>query len=124
MKGQWFLISAVVAVGAFLSISVYFRDYFAFDSYEVLRVNEDYHFSNINHQFDNVVSQSNCINLDTNLNEFEKFSEKSMAEMGYFLYMKHTILACAEAGKSVTKQMILASDKAVINEGIDADSVL
>ncbi len=124
MKGQWFLISAVIAVGAFLSISVYFRDYFAMDSSEVLRVNEEYHFSNINQQFDSVVSQSNCANLDINLKEFEAFSEKSMAELGYFLYIKHKINSCSGSEKSVAKQMVLASDRAVINEGIDADSVI
>ncbi|MBI4162254.1 MAG: hypothetical protein HY513_01105 [Candidatus Aenigmarchaeota archaeon] len=125
MKGQWFLISTVIAVGAFLSISVYFRDYFALDSAEVLRANEEYHFYDIRQQFDNVVAQSDCINLDINLKEFEVFSEKSMAELGYFLYINHKINSCSSgAVKSVTKQMVLASDRAVINEGIDADSVL
>lgn len=124
MKGQWFLISAVIAVGAFLSISVFFRDYFAIDSSEVARTNEDYHFYNIDKQFDNVVAQSECAKLDLNLREFKTFAEKSMAELGYFLYMDHTIKTCSGSFKSVDKKIVLASDKAVINKGIDAKTVL
>ncbi len=124
MKGQWFLISAVIAVGAFLSISVYYRDYFAHDSSEVLRINEEYHFYNLKQQFDTVIAQSNCINLETKLKEFEAFAEKSMGELGYFLYINHKTNSCSSTGKSILKQMVLASDRAVINEGIDADSVL
>ena len=122
MKGQWFLISAVVAVGAFLSISVFFRDYFAVDSSSTARINEEMYFSELNEQFDTVVQQSGCADMDSNLKEFESFSAKKMSEIGYFLYMNHEIKNCAS--KIVTKQIVLASDRAVLNEGIDAESVL
>ena len=43
-KGQWFFISAVIASGIFLSISVIFKDYFAVDSSAALS-DEDFYFS-------------------------------------------------------------------------------
>ena len=122
MKGQWFLISAVVAVGAFLSISVFFRDYFATDSSAIVRINEDAYFLELKAQFDVVITQSDCSNMDANLKEYEYFAQKSMSQLGYFLYMDHIITDCA--AKDVQKKIVLASERAVLNEGIDAASVL
>ena len=119
MKGQWFLISAVIAVGAFLSISIFFRDYFVFDTTYTIRINEETYFSSLKMQFDAVVAQSTCTNLDANLKEFEYFAQKKMAEIGYFLYLDHTINGCI-----ATKKIVLASERAVLNEGIDYKDVL
>ena len=41
-KGQWFIISAVIATGAFLSISLVLKDFFVVDASNDARTREDF----------------------------------------------------------------------------------
>lgn len=82
-KGQWFFISAVIASGIFLSISVIFKDYFAVDSSPVLS-DEDFYFSNIKDGLVTAIkSDPDC--TGENLKEFVQFSTERTAQIGYML---------------------------------------
>lgn len=82
-KGQWFFISAVIASGIFLSISVIFKDYFAVDSSAALS-DEDFYFSSIKDGLITAIkSDPDC--TGENLKEFVQFATDKMARISYML---------------------------------------
>ena len=122
MKGQWFLISAVIASSAFLTISFLFRSYFAADSTEVARINEDFYFHDIKQQFDILANEQDCANYDSNFREFRAFAEREMGNLGYLLYMNFTIDDCSQ--KKYRWGMLLASERMVICHNVTVAGVL
>ena len=84
MKGQWFLISAVIITGIFLTISFVLKSYYYVDTSKVAVIDEDYYFKNIVEQLKNVVRNGG----EYSINEFIFLSEKMMAEKGYYLEIK------------------------------------
>ena len=120
MKGQWFIISAVIASGVFLTMSVLFRDYFLVDSSVVASVNEDFYFRNVKNQIDSLryldggCSESAVYNQ--NYKELKYLAETKMASIGYFLFIDE-ISGCPNHKYGI----ILASEKMVISENIDPD---
>ncbi|MBI2972120.1 MAG: hypothetical protein HYY37_06900 [Candidatus Aenigmarchaeota archaeon] len=92
MKGQWFLISAVVASGAFLAISLFFRGYFSASPEKVALADEDYYLwmikDGMKKTIDISCSQGGLTlterqNAERNLNEFIQESKNSLAALGY-----------------------------------------
>jgi len=122
MKGQWFIISAVVASGVFLAISVLFRDYFMVDSAAVTERNEPFYFKNIEQQLLRLETlDSGCTNpqlYDEHYRELAYRAEKSMAALGYVLYLNRTA-ACPP-----TFSILLASEHMVISKNVDPETVL
>lgn len=91
-KGQWFFISAVIASGIFLSISVIFKDYFAVDSSAALS-DEDFYFSSIKDGLITAIkSDPSC--TGENLKEFTQFATDKMARIGYMLNVTQKNLDC------------------------------
>ncbi len=87
VKGQWFLISAVVISGALLTISVLFRDYFTADASKVALMDEDFYFNDIKYGMKDILA-NHCPGNDEgarNLKEFIEFSRRKMQEKGYIL---------------------------------------
>ncbi len=87
VKGQWFLISAVVISGALLTISVLFRDYFIADASKVALIDEDFYFNDIKSGMKDILA-NHCPSNDEgarNLKEFLEFSRQKMQEKGYIL---------------------------------------
>ena len=119
-KGQWFLLSAVVATGAFLVISGVFSTYSSIDPSVIARSNENFHFSQIRNQFQNVVSGSQCADLDANLREFTAMARKEMAEHGYLLYINYSLSGCGVARHG----FMLASDRVIIVQNINANDII
>ena len=116
-KGQWFLVSAVIASGAFLAISLLFNNYFVVDTSEPALIEEDYYFSGVKSGINRTIWFSNCTviegitNMDRNLRNFVQFSKDELAEVGYFLHAEYTINDCA--AKRVNYGILLASEKYV-----------
>lgn len=112
-KGQWFLISAVIASSAFLGISLLVKDYFAVDTSSAAKINNGFYFQSISQQLDNILKNTVvndspvCINLTTNLDEFRAVAEKAMAAKGLFFDMNYTIKNCSS--KKVNFNFLLAS---------------
>lgn len=121
-KGQWFIISAIIVSGAFLAISGLFKGYYDIDTSVIGRYNEDYYFKNIKTQFNVVVQDSDCTDMQENLDEFVYFSEQSMQERGYFLFVNYTINNCLT--KDVSLGMLLASERAVIYENVNPEDII
>lgn len=83
MKGQWFLISAVIVTGVFLTISFLLKSYYYTDTSKIAVTDEDYYFRNIVYELNKTILSS------YNLDEFISFAEKSMAEKGYLLKIEN-----------------------------------
>ncbi len=117
MKGQWFIISAVVASSVFLGISLLLKDYFVVDSSAAVTVNNDHYFYNINRELDNIVanthtSPGNCINLTTSLDGFRTLTQQEMAARGVLLSLEYTIVQCGP--NQVNFDILMASNDEVI----------
>jgi len=126
IKGQWFLISAVVISGAFLAISVMFKDYLILDQSVVVRMDEDFYFHNIKEGLNRTVNITgfdlpDCDSLKTKLDEFIFFSKERMAENGYYLYVEKSVDCIAN---TASFGILLASDRMVVYENVNPDEVL
>lgn len=117
MKGQWFIISAVVASSVFLGISMLLKDYFIIDSSKSATINDDHYFYNINREVDNIVAHTpttpgNCINLTTNLDAFKALAQQEMAARGILLSLEYNIVQCSP--NHVNFDILTASNGEVI----------
>ena len=116
MKGQWFIISAVIASSAFLGLSFLLKDYFVVDSSSSAAVSNDFYFNSIREQLDSIITNTvvsgNCINLTTNLNEFKTVTEKTLGTKGLFFYLDYNIKDCPT--KAVDFNFMVASQDQVI----------
>lgn len=94
MKGQWFVISAVMVSTAMLFLSILYRDYHVTDNFQVTSRNEDYYLESIAKGFSQTVTDfdtPNCRYLKDNLTEYIYFAKQKAAEKGYFLDLYYTI---------------------------------
>jgi hypothetical protein len=118
-KGQWFLISAVIASGVFLAISVLFQGYYTSKPYAIAQINEDFYFKTIKEQLGNVVALSTCgVDFDKNYNEFVYLARQSMAGTGYYLFINRTAPCPPQFG------ILLASERAMFYENVNPEEVL
>ncbi len=126
MKGQWFIISAVIATGAFLTISLFLKQFFFVDHLATEKMNEDYYFNNIKEELDNVVKIYNCSNgeLEKKLEENIVFAKKQVAEMGYYLFINYTIVNCVNDVADVRFGILLASENMMLYENVNPDDIL
>ena len=114
-KGQWFLVSAVIASGAFLAISLLFNSYFVVDTSKPALIDEDYYFHVVKSGINNTIQLSNCTvndgitNMERNLGGFVDFTTNELAEIGYFLHIEYNIVDCN--AKRVNYGILLASDR-------------
>ncbi len=125
-KGQWYLISAVMISGAFLVISVLFKNYYIVDSSSSAMLNEDYFFWNIQKGFNDTIDnagydQPSCINLNRRLDEYIAFSEKQMAEKGYYLFMNKSI-SCSD--EEVEHGILLTSSVVMLYYNVVPDEII
>lgn len=90
-KGQWFLLSAVIASATFLSISLMYKGYLTIDTSAPARISEDFFFMNIvnelNHTFE--YSPNNAL-LSENFNDFYAFAQQKAYGSGYYLAIANT----------------------------------
>lgn len=105
-KGQWFFISAVIASGIFLSISVAFRGYFSVDN-SVASVDENFYLSGIKDGIiSSIKSDTDC--TGKNLDEFIHFAADRMERMGHLLNVtKKSALNCAPGNELNNFHLIL-----------------
>ena len=117
MKGQWFIISAVVASSVFLGISLLLKDYFTIDSSTSATIVDDHYFYSVNRELNNIVantptSPGNCLNLTTNLNGFRALTQQEMAERGILLSLEYAIVQCSPT--IVNFDVLMASNDEVV----------
>ena len=85
-KGQWFIISAVIATGAFLSISIIFEDFLILDSSKNVRDNIDFYFGEVK----NILNDISAPCDEDMVAETIKFLKDKMLERGYVLNVERT----------------------------------
>ena len=125
-KGQWFLISTVIASVAFLSISFLFKDYFIVDTSATAMAYEDFYFWDIKNGLNEMVSihgfdQPTCEDLGYRLDEFSYLVGSNMNEIGYYFFANKTV-DCP--GRVVNFGILLASDRMVIYENVNPDDLI
>lgn len=119
MKGQWFIISAVVVSSVFLGISLVLKDYFVVDSSSPVRTTDVFYFKSINEQLDNIIKNTvtddhpTCVNLSTNLNELNTTTSKTLAAKGIFFYLKYNIKGC-DTTNDVDVDLLVASQNGMV----------
>lgn len=112
-KGQWFILSAVIVSGAFLTISVLFRSFFSVDTSDIAMLDHDVLLSSIKDGMRKTIEESEplCGILERNLDEFKYFSMEKMSEKGYILDIRYDITDCA--AKQVDTHLILLSSSSM-----------
>ncbi|MFA4819336.1 MAG: hypothetical protein WC613_00075 [Candidatus Aenigmatarchaeota archaeon] len=119
MKGQWFIISAVIISSVFLGISLLLKDYFVVDPSSPARISNDIYFNSITKQLDNIIKNTvtddnpTCRNLSTNLKELNATAWNILAPKGIFFYMKYNINDC-DVTNNVSLDFLVASQDGLI----------
>lgn len=91
MKGQWFIVSVVMISGTLLVITGLFKGYFATDLSKIAVMDEDYYFSDIKDNLQNLVRTSTCDDLSKNLDAFIYFTRQRLTGTGYYLFVNKTM---------------------------------
>ncbi len=119
-KGQWFLISAVIATGIFLAISVLLRDYFN----PVVTANDEYVYLDAikngsirTFQLDCAKQGGGNLNNKENLTEYIHFATYEMAALGYLVNITPKSTVDCSKGMENFHVILLKSDKADVWEG-------
>jgi hypothetical protein len=120
-KGQWFIISAIIASGAFLVISIIFMDFTSVDTSTPKILDADFYFSLFNHSFYSTVDAigydipGGCVDLQNALDDVVSFNKRRLLEKGIILNETFTV-DCV--GSTVTSHlMFLSSDRMQAWEG-------
>ncbi len=142
-KGQWFIVSAVIATGAFLSISLVLKDFFVVDASNDARTREDFYLWDIRDQFERTVQLSTCNEMQKQLDDLIAFSRSRLQESGYLVYAEYQLTSgktksyaydCAEDDpgtplvnervRNIDKGIVVATEKAVYHYNIDPSKVI
>ncbi|MBI3190443.1 hypothetical protein HYZ41_01935 [archaeon] len=123
MKGQWFLISAVVATTIFLVISGLFKSYFVADSSLIARSNEGFYFHNIEQQINNSIYQPDCTMMERSLREFRSFVQKEIEKFGYVAFVNYSYV-CEPGIRTVTPGIFVSSERMILCKNVDINNIL
>lgn len=90
-KGQWFIISAVLASATFLAISILFKGYFSLDSSRLANIDDDFFLFNVISQLNTTAKySSDTAEFRMDVEDFIAYAEKKAIEKGYFLFIRNT----------------------------------
>ncbi len=85
MKGQWFIVAAVLFSFSLLSVFNIFESYSEMDFTSVLKNDEDVISSNIIWELKQIEKNStNAINLEADVSEFLEMAEANLIGKGYY----------------------------------------
>ena len=110
-KAQFFILTAVVIVGVFFTLSKYITPYAFIDTSEAVDTGEIFLFNNVKEKTIKAIEISNSTNateLDENLQEYKKLVQEVAAEKGFNLVFDYRIEI-----ETVNVTMTLTSEKNV-----------
>lgn len=112
MKGQWFIISAVVITSFFVVLSGLLRDYSAIDFLPTGTSSEAFYFENVKLMLKNSVTTSppDCGSIEKNLTETIYYTTRKMASLGYIEDASFSAVDCAQ--KKYTITLSISSNRA------------
>ncbi|MEM7816598.1 MAG: hypothetical protein QXZ20_01655 [Candidatus Aenigmatarchaeota archaeon] len=118
MKGQWYIISAIIVAGALIVISNIFRSY-DYDYSYIIRMQEDFLFRNVEQELEKTILYSRSYEeLEYNIKHFIMFSQRRFSELGYSLrIINETSLALPPA--KIRFRIDLISERVNITKVID-----
>jgi len=90
-KAQFFILTSVIIVGVFFSLSKYVNQHSFIDTSTAAEGAETFMFENIREKAIKTVKISNVTNIDSRLSDYEAFVEDMVADRGYSLVFNYTI---------------------------------
>jgi hypothetical protein len=115
-KGQWFIVSAIIASAALLALSFVFRGYFVTDTSLVQLNDESFYFENIKASIEEVKSVSDCDNIEKSLEELDHFTTESLIKRG--ILFKHIYDTECPIFETVnTRLLLIQSDNMEVWDG-------
>jgi len=105
-KAQFFILTTVVIVGVFYTLSKYINPYVFIDTSKAASGSETFFFDNVKEKAIKTVQISDKTELESNLNQYKIFVEKMASDKGYSLNFDYEVLVNA-----VDFHMILTSER-------------
>lgn len=107
-KAQFFVLTTVVIVGVFYTLSKYINPYSFIDTSEAATGGESFFFDNVKGKAIETVelSPDNDLMLERNLEEYKEFVERTASDKGYNLNFNYEVTS-----NSVNVSMVLMSEK-------------
>jgi len=105
-KAQFFILTTVVIVGAFYTLSKYINPYVFIDTSRAGEGGETFFFDNVKEKAIKTVEISIPTDLESNLDDYKDFVEGVAGEKGYNLVFNYTVFP-----DNVNMTMVLMSQK-------------
>lgn len=105
-KAQFFVLTTVVIVGVFYTLSKYINPYAFIDTSRAASGGETFFFDNVKEKTVKTVNISSPEDLESNLAQYKNFVENMASEKGYKLSFNYTI-----GVDNVGINMILVSER-------------
>jgi hypothetical protein len=113
-KAQFFVLTTVVIVGVFYTLSKYINPYAFVDTSRAASGSETFFFDNVKEKAVKTVNISSPEDLESNLARYKNFVENMASEKGYKLIFNYTI-----GVNDVDVSMILVSEKLTLKSNFD-----
>jgi hypothetical protein len=91
-KAQFFILTTVVIVGVFYTLSKHINPYAFIDTSKAASGSETFFFDNVKEKAIKTVQISNGTELESNLNQYKNFVERMASDKGYSLNFDYEIL--------------------------------
>jgi len=115
-KAQFFILTTVVIVGVFYTLSSYINPYAFIDTSKAASGSETFFFDNVKEKAIETVNISSADELQLNLNQYKIFVEKMASEKGYSLNFGYE-----NTTTTVSFNMILTSEKMTLKADFTVD---
>ena len=106
MKGQWFIISAVVITSFFVTLSGLLKDYYVVDFLPVATNSEGFYFENVKQLLKNTAANSapecDANGKNQNITEAIDYTTRKMASLGYIMKASYSGFNCAAKQYDIT----------------------
>jgi hypothetical protein len=113
-KAQFFVLTTVVIVGVFYTLSKYINPYAFVDTSRAASGSETFFFDNVKEKAIKTVNISSPGDLESNLARYKNFVENMASEKGYKLIFNYTI-----GVNDVGVNMILVSEKMTLKSNFN-----
>jgi len=115
-KAQFFILTTVVIVGVFYTLSKYINPYAFIDTSKAVSGSETFLFDNVKEKAIKTVQVSNETELESNLNQYKIFIERMASDKGYSLNFDYEVLE-----NTVEFNMVLTSERMTLKAGFTED---
>ena len=115
-KAQFFILTTVVIVGVFYTLSKYINPYAFIDTSKPASGSETFFFDNIKEKAIKTVEISSADDLEDNLGNYTQFIKKMASDKGYSLNFDYEILTT-----TVNFQILLTSERMTLKTNFKAN---